>query len=79
MLFSGIAEIYYAYNEMRLYHNDKFCILNTKRISYNHIKKVNPKSILFITKGEVELFSGERINVYRNAADIIREKLENKR
>lgn len=79
MILMGIAEIYYAYNEMRLYYNDKFCILNTKRISYSHIKKVSPKSILFIAKGEVELYSGETINVYKRSLDIIRDKLENKR
>ena len=79
MILMGIAEIYYAYNEMRLYYNDKFCLLNGKRISYSHIKRVSPKSILFITKGEVELYSGETINVYKKALDIIRDKLENRK
>ena len=79
MILMGIAEIYYAYCEMRLYYNDKFCILNGKRISYNHIKSVSPKSILFITKGQVELYSGETINVYKKSLDIIREKLESRK
>lgn len=76
MFIMGFAEIYYAYMEMRLYYNDKFCILNGKRISYNHIKAVTPKSILFIAKGMVELYSGEKINVYKKALDIIREYIK---
>ena len=77
MIFMSVAEIYYAYHELRVYYNDRFVIVNGSRLPYKKIKAITPKSVLFLTRGVIETFNGERLTVYRGVMDAIRPYVNN--